>query len=82
MQEAVPQGEGSMAALISSDFSKLENLLDLVNKIGVCEIANHNSSEQIVVSGQTKAVQELVSNSSKFFNKKSNIIKCKCTISL
>ena len=27
MQEAVPQGEGSMAALISSDFSKLDNLI-------------------------------------------------------
>ena len=49
MQEAVPQGDGSMAALISSDFSELDKLIDMVSKIGVCEIANHNSSEQIVV---------------------------------
>ena len=74
MQEAVPQGEGSMAALISSDFSKLENLLDLGNKIGVCEIANHNSPEQIVISGQTKAVQEVVSNSSNFLIKKAILL--------
>ena len=60
MQEAVPQGEGSMAALISSDFSQLDNLLNVIKKFGVCEIANHNSSEQIVVSGHSKAVQELV----------------------
>ena len=43
-KEAVPHGEGSMAALISSDFSKLDNLLNMVNKFGICEIANHNSS--------------------------------------
>ena len=66
MQEAVPNGEGSMAALISSDFSKLDDLLNMVKKIGICEIANHNSPEQIVISGHTKAVQELVNNSDKF----------------
>ena len=66
MQEAVPNGVGSMAALISSDFSKLDNLLNMVKKIGVCEIANHNSSEQIVISGHAKAVQELVKNSAEF----------------
>ena len=38
----------------------------MVKKIGVCEIANHNSSEQIVISGHTKAVQELVNNSINF----------------
>ena len=74
MQEAVPNGEGSMAALISSDFSKLDNLLNMVKKIGVCEIANHNSSEQIVVSGHTKAVQELVNNSAKFSIKRAVLL--------
>ena len=74
MQEAVPHGEGSMAALISSDFSKLDNLLNMVKKIGVCEIANHNSSEQIVISGHTKAVQELVSNSAKFSIKRAVLL--------
>ena len=74
MQEAVPKGEGSMAALISSDFSELENLLNTVKKIGVCEIANHNSSEQIVVSGHTKAVQELVNISSKFSIKRALLL--------
>ena len=74
MQNAVPPGEGSMAALISSDFSKLESLLNMVKKIGICEIANHNSSEQIVISGQTKAVQELVNNSSKFSIKRALLL--------
>ncbi len=74
MQEAVPQGEGSMAALISSNFSELDKLLDIVKKIGVCEIANHNSSEQIVISGHTKAVQEVVNNSSKFSIKRALLL--------
>ena len=74
MQDAVPPGEGSMAALISSDFSKLDNLLNKVRKYGVCEIANHNSSEQIVISGQTKAVQELVDNSSKYSIKRALLL--------
>ena len=74
MQEAVPPGEGSMAALISSDFSKLDSLLNIVKKIGICEIANHNSSEQIVISGQTKAVHELVNNSSKFSIKRALLL--------
>ena len=74
MQEAVPHGEGSMAALISSDFTELDNLLNMVEKIGVCEIANHNSSEQIVISGHTKAVKELVNNSSRFSIKKALLL--------
>ena len=74
MQKAVPQGEGAMAALISSDFSQLDKLIDMVKKIGVCEIANHNSSEQIVISGNTKAVQELVKNSSKFLIKRALLL--------
>ena len=74
MQEAVPQGEGAMAALISSDFSKLDYLLDRINRIGVCEIANHNSSEQIVISGHAKAVKELVNNSSKFSIKRALLL--------
>ena len=74
MQEAVPQGEGAMAALISSDFSQLNKLIDTVKKIGVCEIANHNSSEQIVISGHAKAVKELVNNSSKFSIKRALLL--------
>ena len=74
MQEAVPAGEGSMAALISSDFSKLDDLLNVAKKCGVCEIANHNSSEQIVISGQTKAVQEVVNNSSKYSIKRALLL--------
>ncbi len=74
MQEAVPEGEGSMAALISSDFSKLDNLLNTIKNFGICEIANDNSLDQIVVSGDTKAVQELVKNSSKFSIKRALLL--------
>ena len=74
MQEAVPQGKGAMAALISSDFSELDNLLNLGKQIGVCEIANHNSSEQVVISGHEKAIKEVIGNSSKFSIKKALLL--------
>ncbi len=74
MQEAVPEGEGSMAALISPDFSQLENLLLFVKNLGVCEIANDNSNDQIVVSGSANAIKELVKNATSFSIKRAIIL--------
>ena len=71
MQEAVPKGEGAMAALISKDFGRLQDLLSEVDSLGKCQIANDNSSEQIVVSGNANAVKKLVEIASEFSIKKS-----------
>jgi len=71
MQEAVPKGEGAMAALISKDLSKLKDLLNEVNLLGTCQIANDNSNEQIVVSGNVDAVKKLVEMAPEFSIKKS-----------
>lgn len=71
MQNAVPEGKGAMAALLSSDFSKLNLLLNEVSKIGLCQIANDNSNEQKVVSGEKLAVEKLVKISSNFDIKRS-----------
>jgi len=57
MQEAVPMGEGAMAAVLGSDYDDVENSLSQVKK-GVVEIANWNSKEQIVISGHKEAVEE------------------------
>ena len=59
--------------LFGVDFNEYRKL-NMVKKIGVCEIANHNSSEQIVISGHTKAVKELVNNSSKFSIKRALLL--------
>jgi len=74
MQKAVPAGEGAMAALLSSDFKQLDQLLVEVKKFGVCQIANDNSNEQVVISGSSIAVQEAVRIASKFSIKRSILL--------
>ncbi len=57
MQEAVPVGEGAMAAVLGTTYRHVENALKDVKK-GVVEIANWNSQEQVVIAGHKEAVQE------------------------
>ncbi len=57
MQEAVPVGEGAMAAVLGSGYEDVEKALTKIEK-GVVEIANWNSQEQIVISGHKEAVEE------------------------
>ena len=57
MQAAVPAGKGAMLAVMGLDIKELNLLLqNLDNKIGVCEIANDNSSGQIILSGSKEAL--------------------------
>ena len=57
MQEAVPVGEGAMAAVLGSAYEDVGKALGKIEK-GVVEIANWNSQEQIVISGHKEAVDE------------------------
>lgn len=61
MQEAVPVGEGAMAALLGSSFSEVREALARVTS-GVVEVANWNSQEQVVIAGQEQAVKEAISS--------------------
>ncbi|ABV75404.1 acyl-carrier-protein S-malonyltransferase [Rickettsia akari str. Hartford] len=61
MQEACPEGEGSMAACINIPLQKLEEILEDINKINVCQIANDNIKGQIVISGKTTAIDHAIS---------------------
>ncbi len=56
MQEAVPEGKGKMAAVIGLSSEKIEILIKEIN--GIVEIANYNSYEQTVISGEKEAVEE------------------------
>jgi [acyl-carrier-protein] S-malonyltransferase len=56
MQEAVPQGVGGMAAIIGLPAQEIENVLKDIN--GTVEIANYNSYEQTVISGEKEAVEK------------------------
>jgi [acyl-carrier-protein] S-malonyltransferase len=57
MQEAVPVGVGSMAAILGMEFAKVEAVCQDAAQGEVCSPANINSPEQIVISGNTAAVE-------------------------
>ena len=57
MQEAVPVGVGAMAAILGMDPQKVSEVCADAAQGEVCEPANTNSAEQIVISGSTGAVQ-------------------------
>ncbi len=62
MQEAVPVGTGSMAAMIGGTESAVKSLCEAAAKHTgkICEMANFNGGGQIVVSGHKEAVEEAV----------------------
>jgi len=57
MQEAVPVGVGAMAAILGMDLEKLTAVCADAAQGEVCQPANINSPEQIVISGHTAAVE-------------------------
>src|SRR6202790_1178436 len=57
MQEAVPVGVGAMAAILGMEFEKVTAVCSDAAQGEVCEPANINSPEQIVISGHTAAVE-------------------------
>jgi len=60
MQTATPLGTGSMAAIISLQKDKIEELIKKASKFGTIEIANYNSPYQIVVSGKSEVIDKLL----------------------
>jgi [acyl-carrier-protein] S-malonyltransferase len=57
MQEAVPVGQGAMAAILGMELDALKQICDEATEGEVCEPANINSPGQIVISGSTGAVK-------------------------
>ena len=56
-QEAVPVGVGAMAAIVGMPLDQVTAVCDEAAKGEVCAPANINSPEQIVISGNTAAVE-------------------------
>jgi [acyl-carrier-protein] S-malonyltransferase len=61
MQEAVPVGVGGMAAILGMTLDKVHGIACDAAEGEVCEVANINSPEQIVLSGNTAAVNRAIS---------------------
>lgn len=60
MQQAVPVGLGTMAALLGADEEMAQQAVDAGALVGVCAIANDNAPGQIVISGSTKAIEAAI----------------------
>ena len=60
MQEAVPVGLGSMAALLGLDFAAATEVALEAAQGEVCQAANDNDPAQVVVSGHRGAVERAV----------------------
>jgi [acyl-carrier-protein] S-malonyltransferase len=56
MQEAVPAGEGAMAALLGSDREQVEQICREASASGLVVPANYNSPGQIVIAGAKAGV--------------------------
>ncbi|HUM07142.1 MAG TPA: ACP S-malonyltransferase [Terriglobales bacterium] len=56
MQEAVPVGVGAMAAILGLPLDKVNGICQDASQGEVCQAANINSPEQIVISGNAGAV--------------------------
>lgn len=61
MQEAVPVGQGAMAALLGLDLAAAQAVADEAQaEGGACQAANDNDPAQVVVSGTREAVERAV----------------------
>lgn len=56
MQNALPAGTTSMAAIINLDENTIKNTIKDVK--GLCEVANYNCPGQIVITGENAAIDE------------------------
>ena len=55
MDQADPEGKGTMAAVIGLEDTAVEEICSEVD--GICEVANYNSPGQVVISGEVEAVE-------------------------
>jgi [acyl-carrier-protein] S-malonyltransferase len=60
MQEAVPVGEGAMAAILGLEIEAVREIAESAGQGDVCAAANDNAPGQVVVSGTRAAVERAI----------------------
>jgi [acyl-carrier-protein] S-malonyltransferase len=60
MQQAVPVGEGAMAALLGADLALAQKIAKAAAEGEVCTVANDNDPSQVVISGQKSAIDRAI----------------------
>ena len=58
MQEAVSVGVGAMAAILGLNLDNVETLVAEIKDNEICEIANDNEPNQVVLSGHRTAIEK------------------------
>ena len=62
MQQAVPVGLGAMAAILGLDDADVIAACHSMSSVGVVEAVNFNAPAQVVIAGETEAVQAAMKN--------------------
>ena len=60
MQQAVPVGQGAMAALLGADLALAQKIADAAAQGEVCSVANDNDPSQVVISGSKAAIDRAI----------------------
>ncbi|MCK5384042.1 MAG: ACP S-malonyltransferase [Alphaproteobacteria bacterium] len=60
MQKAVPEGIGSMAAILGMDYDAVVKIAQDAGQGQICVAANDNSNGQVVISGHKEAVERAI----------------------
>lgn len=60
MQQAVPVGEGAMAAILGLSLEDAREVAEQARQGAVCDVANDNAPGQVVVSGNVAAVERAI----------------------
>jgi [acyl-carrier-protein] S-malonyltransferase len=60
MQEAVPVGTGAMAAVIGGQLAEIQRVCEETREAEICSVANINSPNQVVIAGNTDAVDRAI----------------------
>ena len=60
MQQAVPVGEGAMAALLGADLALAQKIAEAASEGEICTVANDNDPSQVVISGQKSAIDRAI----------------------
>ena len=60
MQACVQTGEGSMAVILGLNAAQIQEILDNFSGEGICQIANDNDPNQVVISGNRSDVDKVI----------------------
>ena len=70
MQQVVPKGIGKMAAIVGLSQKHLMELIVYAKEYGIIEVANYNTPEQIVLSGENNAIKSAIKKAKELGAKK------------